>query len=194
MPQRRFNGRQGARRRRREAARGTPAGALPAGRGVRGAFEDACDGVRVRALPAMRGVRIGFEDAWAGVRVVARPAVRGVREAPEDACAGVRARALPVGVAGGAPAVRRRRGKPGVCRAGSRPDCNASSAFGSGRARHSTSSLPICWTGAQSSACAMRPSIDSRCRRSSLKTRTLINSCAVSATSISCRTESVKPC
>jgi len=48
--------------------------------------------------------------------------------------------------------------------------------FGSaaaGRGRHSTSSLPICWTGAQSSASQIRASSDSRSGRSSVKTRTL---------------------
>jgi len=68
--------------------------------------------------------------------------------------------------------------------------------FGSastGRGRQRTRSLPICWTGAQPSAPQIRARSESRSGRSSVKTRTLMSSCAVSATSASCRTAGVSP-
>jgi hypothetical protein len=197
----------GARRRRRGAARGTPAGAAPALRGVR-VSDDGGPGVRARVAP--RGVgRAEAVDVRGLPADVARGLPIGVpRGLPSGVTRGLPmgvarclppdvARGVPVDVTAWMPTPRRRRATAGGCRAfwrRVRSSCDPCSGSARARGRHSTSSLPICWMGAQSSACAMRPSIDSRCRRSSLKTRTLINSCAARATSISCNTESVKPC
>ena len=111
----------------------------------------------------------------------------GIRASGACLGSGFRVRALSPGVATFAVPARLRRGAA-VARASSRRSLETWRGFAcsdAGRGRHSTRSLPICWTGAQSSASAMRVNSDSRSYRSSLNTRTLMSSCAVSATSIS---------
>jgi hypothetical protein len=96
-------------------------------------------------------------------------------------------RAFPVGLP--RPAAGARRPVVGVARAG------FSLTTGSlGAGRHRMSSLPMCCTGAASSLAQICPSIASRSPRISLNARTLISSCARRLTSISRRTEGVRPC
>ena len=64
----------------------------------------------------------------------------------------------------------------------------------SGFSRHKTNNLPMCCTSCASVAAHKASHIAMRSARSSPKTRTLINSCAVRAASVSLITDSVRPC
>ena len=155
-------------------------------------------GARRRRLPPVAGwLRIRPEwprGGRAGVRALGS---RGRRDCGVDLAAAIGTMEAPRGGA------RRRRWRS--CDRGCRlrladssfvfgrgPARSPSAAGGAGR--HTTKSLPMCWTGAASSSAQIRESTASRASRSSLNTRTLMSSCASRLTSISCSTPAVSPC
>lgn len=98
---------------------------------------------------------------------------------------------------GGASRTRSRRrvaGAAGLFRLREGFGDRAGAADGGGAGRHTTSSLPMCCTGAARSSAQMRASSPSRAPWSALNTRTLMSSCASRLTSISCSTLAVRPC
>jgi hypothetical protein len=122
----------------------------------------------------------------------------------------VRRRAMPASC-GGASCALRSRGdlRPGskgpFVVAGARRRCggafplailfrgSAGGGAASGAGRKTIRTLPRCCTGKASISAQMRTNNASRSARSSLNTRILTNSCAVSAASISCSTAGVSP-
>ena len=90
----------------------------------------------------------------------------------------------------GAPVVRRR---DGVVVDGLFVFAVSAATRSSGRARQTTSSLPMCWTGAASSSAQIRASAVSRVARSPSAQRTLMSSWAVRQVSISFSTAGVRP-